>query len=182
VRHATGRLPGGDEPAGAAAPAGAGRRAAFLDAMSAAVTGVCVVATDGPRGRFGRTVSAMASVSADPPLLLVSLRRRSPLVAAIRAHGAFGVSVLAADQAAVAERFAGRPRDGGRFCFGGIAHTTGASGAPLIAGAAAHFDCRLAAAHEAGTHTLLIGSVGASARGSAAPLAYTGREYARVLR
>jgi flavin reductase (DIM6/NTAB) family NADH-FMN oxidoreductase RutF len=43
----------------------------FLSAMSGAASGVTVVATDGAGGRFGQTVSAMCSVSADPPLVII---------------------------------------------------------------------------------------------------------------
>src|SRR5262245_66551921 len=66
----------------------------FLDAMAAAVTGVNVVTTDGAAGRVGLTVSAMTSVSADPPLLLIRLRSSSPLAPALRATGVVGVRVL----------------------------------------------------------------------------------------
>ncbi|GEB48536.1 flavin reductase family protein [Streptomyces cacaoi] len=47
--------------------------------MGNAATGVTVVTTDGPHGRYGQTVSAMCSVSADPPALLVCVTVRSPL-------------------------------------------------------------------------------------------------------
>ena len=53
-------------------------RDAFVEAMSRAVSGVSIVTTDGQAGRFGQTVSAMSSVSADPPLLLVCINRKSP--------------------------------------------------------------------------------------------------------
>ena len=61
--------------------------AEFLPAMSAAATGVTVVATDGTGGRYAQTVSAMCSVSAEPPLLLACLHGRSPANAAITANG-----------------------------------------------------------------------------------------------
>ena len=62
----------------------------FVVAMRAAVTGVNVVTTDGVGGRLGRTVSALASVSAEPEILLVCIARRSPLAVAIRMNGVFG--------------------------------------------------------------------------------------------
>jgi flavin reductase (DIM6/NTAB) family NADH-FMN oxidoreductase RutF len=107
-------------------------RGPFVAAMRAAVSGVTVVTTDGPGGRRGLTVSSMASVSADPPTLLVCVTRRSPLVAAIRANGVFAVGVLGAHQAGVAEVFAGRT-SGERFGFGCARWEAGASGAPLLA-------------------------------------------------
>jgi flavin reductase (DIM6/NTAB) family NADH-FMN oxidoreductase RutF len=160
-------------------PAGSGDRAAFVGAMAGAVTGVNVVTTDGPTGRLGLTVSAMASVSAEPPLLLVAISWRSPLVAAIRANGAFGVNVLGTHQVGVADTFAGRPAAGERFDFGCADWEPGASGVPLLVGAAARFDCAVEATLEAGSHTLVIGAVRSAERGAVRPLAYTRRAYAR---
>src|SRR5690349_11081057 len=77
------------------------QREQFIAAMSLATTPVTVVATDGPAGRVGQTVSAMCSVSADPPTLLVCVHRRSPLWEAIEANGCFSVNLLSAGQAAV---------------------------------------------------------------------------------
>jgi flavin reductase len=155
-------------------------RAAFVGAMAAAVTGVNVVTTDGAAGRFGLTVSAMASVSADPPLLLVAVSRHSPLLPAIRANRVFAVSVLGAHQAAVADTFAGRPDAGEPYDFGCASWELGASVAPLLAGAAARFDCDVSTTVEAGSHTLVIGAVRAATRGAVRPLAYTRRAYARA--
>jgi flavin reductase (DIM6/NTAB) family NADH-FMN oxidoreductase RutF len=41
----------------------------FIAAMGAAATGVSIVTTEGLAGRFGLTVSAISSVSAEPPML-----------------------------------------------------------------------------------------------------------------
>ena len=114
---------------------------AFIHAMGAAVTGVTVVTTTTAARPIGRTVSAMCSVSAEPPLLLVAIRTDSPLVAAIDARGAFAVNVLSDRQADLSESFAGRvlrphvfrPRDWWPL-------TGGAP--PLLHGAAARFALR----------------------------------------
>jgi flavin reductase len=150
----------------------------FVEAMRAAVTGVSVVTTDGVGGRLGRTVSALASVSADPEMLLVCIARRSPLVQAIRTNGVFGVSVLGAGHVALAETFAGRGAT--RFDFGAGRWDAGATGVPLLAGAAARFDCIVASLVEAGSHTIVVGDVLAAEAGAAAPLAYTGGDYAWI--
>jgi flavin reductase len=152
----------------------------FLCAMRAAVTGVSVVTTDGVGGRLGRTVSALASVSADPAMLLVCIARRSPLVAAIRVNAVFGVNVLGDHQAALAETFAGRGPT--RFDFGAGRWNTGTTGVPLLSDAAARFDCLVASTAEAGSHTIVIGDVLAAEAGTAPPLAYSDGAYARVLR
>ena len=150
----------------------------FVVAMRAAVTGVNVVTTDGVGGRLGRTVSALASVSAEPEILLVCIARRSPLAGAIRMNGVFGVSVLAAHQAALAESFAGRTTP--RYDFGTGRWNPAATGVPLLAGAAARFDCVVASMVEAGSHTVVIGDVLAAETGTAPPLAYTGGDYAWI--
>jgi flavin reductase len=153
-------------------------RREFIYAMRAAVTGVSVVTTDGVGGRLGLTVSALASVSAEPAMLLVCISRRSPLVAAIRANRAFGVNVLGEEQAALAETFAGRTPS--RFDFGVGSWEAGATGVPLLADAAARFDCLVASTVEAGSHTVIVGDVLAAEAGGVPPLAYTGGAYASV--
>jgi len=150
----------------------------FVAAMRAAVTGVNVVTTDGVGGRLGRTVRALASVSAEPEMLLVCIARGTPLLEAVRTNGVFGVSVLAAHQAALAETFAGRGP--ARFDFAAGRWHTGATGALLLDGAAARFDCVVAWTVEAGAHTIVIGDVLAAEAGDAPPLAYTDGDYARI--
>ena len=154
-------------------------RAAFVNAMGAAVTGVTIVTTNGPGGHLGRTISAMASVSADPPMLLVCVNGRSPLELAIRANGVFGVSVLGEHQADISDAFAGRSQSATPFAFAARHWDTDAGGVPLLAGAAACFACRVESAIEAGTHTIFIGGVLETGHSTASPLAYTGRTYAR---
>jgi flavin reductase len=155
-------------------------REAFVAAMGAAATGVTVVTTDGPAGRLGLTVSAMVSVSADPPTLLVCVHRRSPLEAALRANGRFAVSVLAEHQAALADRFAGRPVAGEPYGFDPAQWVTGPDGLPLAAGAAASFECDVASTVAGGSHTIAIGAVRSASRGAGRPLAYARRDYASL--
>lgn len=153
---------------------------AFTHAMAAAVAAVTVVTTDGPAGRFGLTVSSMASVSADPPMLLVSINRRSPILDAIRANGVLGVNVLGVHQAQLADTFAGRPRSGAPYDFGGASWQPASSGVPLLADAAARFDCGVSMVVPAGTHALVIATVTEAHRCAAPALAYTRRGYARA--
>ncbi|BBE70907.1 flavin reductase family protein [Oharaeibacter diazotrophicus] len=163
-----------------AVPPADGLRRDFLQAMSLAACTVAVVTTDGPAGRFGVTVSAMSSVSADgpAPTLLVCVHHLSPAAAAILANGAFCVNVLRDDQSAVSDAFAGRGPVPGGDKFAAAAWTPGAVGAPRIAGALAWFDCRLAAGERVGTHHVLFGAVAAiGTAGPGAPLLYANRGY-----
>lgn len=150
----------------------------FVNAMARAVTGVSVVATDGSAGRFALTVSAVTSVSADPPLLLACISRRNPLREAVLGNGRFAVSLLAAAQSDVADVCAGRG-PGRPFDDSGIPWIMGAHGLPLVAKASAHFECLLETAHEAGSHTILLGRVLGASAAETAPLLYSLRQYGR---
>jgi flavin reductase len=157
-------------------------RAAFVNAMGAAVTGVHIVTTEGEAGRLGLTVSAVSSVSADPPMLLACIQRRSPIVAAIQANGVFAVNALADAQVAIADTFAGRPGQGRPYDFACATWDSGGLGAPLLQDAAARFECRLITSQAAGSHSVLVGRVLRADRTRSTALAYTGRSYARPLR
>jgi flavin reductase (DIM6/NTAB) family NADH-FMN oxidoreductase RutF len=154
----------------------------FVGAMRNAATGVNIVTTDGAAGRFGVTVSAFSSVSAEPPLVLVCINRKSPLAAAICANGCFGVNVLSSDQRDLAASFAGYPSSGVPYDFGTTRWEESVSGAPVLAGAVAGFDCVLATSHNAGSHRIFIGRVVGATSQSARPLLYTNREYGRFCR
>ena len=171
------------------APAAAGndalasaKREAFVTAMSGAVTGVSVVATNGPVGRFGLTVSAVASVSADPPMVLACINRRSPAAAAIQANGVFSVNLLAAHQSNVSDVFAGRVANGTPYDFDCAEWHEGPTGCPLLREAAASFDCVVESAHGAGTHVVLIGRVVHALGAERGPLAHHRRSYWTALR
>lgn len=152
----------------------------FAAAMGMAATGVSVVTTDGPAGRFGLTVSAVSSVSAEPPLVLACVNRKSPAAAAIDVNGAFSINMLAADNRPVAETFAGRPSAGAPYDFGEAEWDAGEAGLPVLPGAAAVFECETVEAYDAGTHRIFIGRVVAARRGEARPLVYCNRAFARV--
>ncbi len=154
-------------------------RGVFVSAMGTAVTGVNVITTDGPAGRFGLTVSAMSSVSADPPTVLVCINRRSPVCAAVRANRAFCVNVLSTRQRSLAETFAGHPARGKPFDFTGVACAAGVTGAPALSEALSTFDCELDEALDAGSHTVFFGRVVAVHERKGVPLLYTHRAYGR---
>lgn len=157
-------------------------RAGFLEAMSRVASSVHVVTTDGPAGRFGLTVSAMSSISADGerPTVLVCAHHQSRSAAAIVANGVFTINLLRHDQSAIADCFAGRivREDGDKFA---CAHwETGATGAPRLADGLVAFDCRLLSAERVGTHHVFIGAVEAVTSGaSGAALVYANRAYSR---
>lgn len=154
-----------------------GSMAEFIQAMGKAVTGVGIVATEGAAGRFGITVSSMASVCADPPMLLVCLRASSPCVAAVQANGCFTLNLLHREQSDLADAFAGRPRQGIAYDFNHRAWLHEPGALPRVAGASAAFTCGLISAQRCGTHVVLIGQVRASFHEDTPPLLYCARQY-----
>jgi flavin reductase len=149
----------------------------FVEAMAAAVTGVNIVTTDGPAGRFGLTVSAMCSVSAEPPIVLACIHRKSPVRSAILRNQAFCVNVLTTRQHRLANTFAGIEHTGNAYDFAAARWERGHTVAPRLLDAAANFDCLLENAHEVGSHTIFIGRVTAALRQTGKPLLYTDRHY-----
>lgn len=130
-------------------------------------TGVTVITVMAEGKPHGMTANAFMSGSLDPPLILVSVARKARTHAAISAAGAFGVSILSADQADVAARFAGlNVPFNGTFDF----HAE----IPVIADSLGWLVAHTQAAHIVGDHTVFVGEVqqlGASDAG-AGPLAY----------
>lgn len=137
-------------------------RALFLEGMARAATFVAVATTDGEAGRFGVTISSLTSVSADGehPSLLGCIHHLSPAAAAILRNRAFAANLLAEDQQAVADRFAGREAPGDHAArFASTGWNTGPLGQPRLQGATASFECRLATALLWETHYIIVGRV-----------------------
>lgn len=149
---------------------------AFRHALSQFASGVTVVTTRAASGLpRGLTVTAFASVSLDPPLVLVSIDNRSEAHDGFAA-GAFAVSVLAEGQEAVSRRFAAP----GPEKFAAADYPAGPSGLPLIPDALAHLSCRLVATVPGGDHTIYVGLVEDARVREGRPLVYHGRDYRRL--
>jgi flavin reductase len=119
-------------------------------------TGVTVVTVGGEQPR-GMTANSFTAVSLEPPLVLVCVERNALMHGALLGAGRFGISVLNADQGEVARHFAGRrPLGASQFRYIDV-RTGDWCGAPLIAGAAAHFECELWRTYDGGDHTIFMG-------------------------
>ncbi|MFH8385309.1 flavin reductase family protein [Kitasatospora sp. NPDC018058] len=128
-------------------------------AFGAFATGVTVVTVGGACPR-GMTANSFTSVSLDPPLILVSVGKEAVMHRRLAEAATFSVSVLGAGQEAVARHFADRSRPLGADQFDAVGHLAGRVGdAPLIAGAAAHFECAKWRSYEGGDHTLYLGEL-----------------------
>lgn len=141
----------------------------FKSAMRHFPTGVSVVTSLREGEPRGVTVNAFASVSADPPLVLICINREARSYLYISTSKIFCVNLLAGDQRHLAERFSGRLRENQ---FEGVEHTTDATGAAVLAGAVAHFDCEVVEEHHAGSHSIFIGRVVSCGSRPGSPLGY----------
>jgi len=160
-------------PTRAASPAFAA--ADFRAALAMFATGVTIVTAVDASGRpIGLTANSFNSVSMDPPLVLWSLSKLAGSMPAFRRGSHYAINILSAEQKALAERFA--RKDAPRF--EGVAQRIGASGAPLIDGAAAHFECFNRSRYEEGDHVIFVGEVEHCARRAGAkPLLFHGGRY-----
>ncbi|WP_318219324.1 flavin reductase family protein [Streptomyces sp. SCL15-6] len=128
-------------------------------ALGTFATGVTVV-TVGGSSPHGMTANSFTSVSLDPALVLVCLGQDTVMHRVLAEADTFSVSVLDAGQEEVARHFADRSRPRGPAQFETVGWVPGRSAdAPLIAGAAAHFECAKWRAYEGGDHTICVGRV-----------------------
>ena len=160
-------------PSRAAAPAFAA--ADFRAALAMFATGVTIVTALDPTGQpIGLTANSFNSVSMEPPLVLWSLSRHAGSMPAFRRGSHYAINILSAEQKALAERFASKDIER----FEGVAHRAGASGVPLIDGAAAVFECFNRSRYEEGDHVIFVGEVEHCAwRQGAKPLLFHGGRY-----
>ena len=153
----------GDEPV---------RKEEFLAVMGSVCTPVAVVtAVAGPRPH-GSTVSAFASLSLDPPMVLVSLDRKSELLRHVRRAGVFGVNILGAGQAGLATAFARKGQDK----FEDMQWLLD-EGVPRLAGCAGWLRCVVQRLVTGGDHVVVLGLAVAAAHADVRPLTYYRRGF-----
>src|SRR5580704_2144726 len=127
----------------------------FRRALGHFATGVTVVTyepEDADEFR-GTTVNSFTSVSLEPPLVLVSLGRKTRAAAALRPGVPYAVNVLHHGQRDLAMHFAGRPKPETRVGW------EVRSGVPHLAEAGAYFRCVARDVYDAGDHVLVVGLV-----------------------
>lgn len=151
-------------------------RPEFAELMSRMATTVCVVsATDG-NDSYGRTATAVLSLSADPPSLLVSIKTDSVLAQVMHQSSGFSVAMLAYGQDLVADAFAGKVPPSQRYLMG--VWDQWPSGRPRLLGASAALDCSLTGSIEVSDHTLFVGTIiSTSIPAQSRPLIWAGRRY-----
>jgi flavin reductase (DIM6/NTAB) family NADH-FMN oxidoreductase RutF len=162
--------------------------AQFRQAMSMLAGAVNIIATGstapGIASWRGMTATAVCSVCAEPPSLLICLNRTTGTFQRIRAEGTFSVNVLTSRHIAVAQTFAGHDGLIGPDRFTDERWMTGRTGVPVLADALTSLECRVSRSIEHCTHALIIGSVEvihhAPATGTAEPLVYHSRRFVEL--
>lgn len=155
-------------------------RAEFTDALSHMASTVTVVAASHGGERHGRTVTAVFSLNASPPSVLVSIDLMSPLADLIVKARGFSVSLLAEGQETIGDAFAGKVARDERFGVG--AWDKWPSGQPLLEGCMTALDCELIGVIDAGTHMLFAGGIIHTQTSSARPLIWQARGYRKLER
>jgi flavin reductase (DIM6/NTAB) family NADH-FMN oxidoreductase RutF len=145
---------------------------AFRQAAGRFASGVTVVTTRVYEKDYGVTVSSFASLSLNPLLVTVSIKRSSPLLGYVRSAEAFAVSVLSGDQEHVAAYFATRGRTPEPAGFATVSTRARQTGAPIIDGCLSWFDCTVEDVLPGGDHEILVGRVAAAGGRTGEPLVY----------
>lgn len=154
---------------------------AFRNALRHFPSGVTIVTIKSGDEVHGLTVSAFASISPKPPLIMIAIDHQHSAYEMLEREGAvFAVNILHQDQMELSNRFAWL-KDADRFAEG--EWETAETGAPVLAGALAWLDCTIHERYVAGTHTLYVGKVQASStpRPGQPPLVYWNRGYRHLL-
>jgi flavin reductase (DIM6/NTAB) family NADH-FMN oxidoreductase RutF len=148
---------------------------AFRRTLGMFATGVTIVTTMEADQVHGMTANAFMSVSLQPPLILISVDKRAKMNSLLREGVRFGISVLAENQRALSDHFAGRPGalPEARFT---VVHDT-----PLVEGALAQLVARTERSYWGGDHSLFLGRVEYARYGSGAPLLFLGGRYEQLL-
>jgi flavin reductase (DIM6/NTAB) family NADH-FMN oxidoreductase RutF len=133
-------------------------------------TGVTVVTFATPEGPHGITVNSFTSVSLEPPLVLVSIDRKTKSHDQL-ANASFVVNILADDQEAIAWQFAGRPQEGLAMEWEETPQ------GPRIKGTIGHLECKPWRAYDGGDHTLYLGEVTHFAHRSGDGLGFFGGKF-----
>ncbi len=128
---------------------------ALRDAFGCFTTGVTIVTTLNGDNPVGFTVNSFASVSLDPPLALVCVGLGASCLPALQESGVFVVNVLHVEQQVLARQFT--RKDGDRF--EGVAPETWHTGAPVLPGCMANFECETHHSFDAGDHRVFVGKV-----------------------
>ncbi len=151
----------------------------YKDVLRHFPAGVTIVTIKAGEETHGLTVSAFASISPSPPLIMVAIDQRNYGHQMMeRSNACFAVNILHSEQEALSNRFAWQNEDR----FGAGEWGTATTGAPILETAIAWLDCTIYSRHNTGTHTIYIGEVQESKviRPDEKALVYWNRKYQNI--
>ena len=149
--------------------------------MGQFATGVTIITVDLEGEVHGMTANAFASVSLDPPLVLVCVDHSTRTHAHLHAKKRFGINVLSEDQRAISEYYArvDRTHENAETEAGARFDRTG-QGTPMLRGSLVYVECRLHSAEVAGDHTIFIAEVEDVVVREGGPLLFFRGKYRKV--
>ena len=151
-------------------------------AMRAWSTGVAIVTAIHEGRHYGMTVNSFTSISLEPPLILVTLKKLTHTHDLVVKSGMFSVTILTSAQKELSDRFAGK-MPGILDRFAGVQTETISLDAPVFKDGMAYLDCRVVNSMPVGENTLFIAEVlDARGEGEGVPLVYHNREYWKLIK
>lgn len=146
------------------------------ESMRCWASGVAIITSSFNGILHGMTINSFHSISIDPPYVCVTLANSTRTRQLVGQAGFFAVTILSEGQKEISDRFAGRVAETeNRFADIELSYLI--SGAPMIAGGLAFFDCTVVTAHPMENSTLYIAEVTAADCRSGNPLLYFNRSY-----
>ncbi len=150
----------------------------FKNALKLWASGVSVVTANSAEGEQGMTATSFASVSMDPPQILVCIHEGAETGAAIMADKKFAVSILTAAQEQASNEFAGASSMQERFS--NVNWHKGDLGLPVLDDCMVSLECTVVQQVRAGTHWVIIGEVQSTQGHDGEPLLYFNSAYGKV--
>jgi flavin reductase (DIM6/NTAB) family NADH-FMN oxidoreductase RutF len=145
----------------------------FRQVMGRFASGVTVVTTRCNSIIAGLTVSSFASLSLDPPLILICVDQASGTLEILRDSKIFAVNILTSQQVELSRCFAAPSEDRfEHFCH--ASYHTAATGAPILDDVLAFIDTRLVAEYPGGDHVIFVGQI--EAMGTAGQVIFANKE------
>lgn len=152
----------------------------FKRAMRALPAQVAVISSASPDTRIAMTATAVTSLSAEPPQILVCVHQMARPAGVIREAGGFAVNLISTTQLDVATQCALPGLEPEQRFDKGSWTTSPAVGQPLLDGALVNLECRLVSQAEHGTHYVFVGLIEGARFDTGSPLLYHDASYRRI--
>jgi flavin reductase (DIM6/NTAB) family NADH-FMN oxidoreductase RutF len=149
----------------------------FWQAVGERAVGTAIVTAEAKNGPGGFLALSATHLCAEPPMMMISVDKKTSALATILEAGHFAINYLSADQADLVGPFGGKGELKGADRFQLGSWTTLATGAPVLEGASGVIDCKVEETIERFGTMIVIGRlVDFTAREGATPMvSYRGK-------